>query len=223
MSATIISFATQKGGSGKTTLLMLTATAIHHRTNKKLLVIDSDPQRSVKEIYKQEEEGNTEGKKPYDVFAFNWYQPNPEVNFEKVLKLAEEKYDVILMDVPGNLRSKELYYSIMFSDTVIVPIVASTLDINATIGFLEKLPEMKEKQGGTLEVYGVINKKDGTIEHKNLYKLAGIGGMEVFYSPLSNLARYKRGVSTLEDICSPKDADDEFNRYFDEFRAKCFF
>ncbi len=56
MSATIISFATQKGGSGKTTLLMLTAVALHNRTDKKILVVDSDPQRSVKEISKQEEE-----------------------------------------------------------------------------------------------------------------------------------------------------------------------
>jgi len=217
--ATIISFATQKGGSGKTTLLMLTAAALHNRTHKKILVVDSDPQRSVKDISKAEENAGSKG---YDVFAFNWYQPNPEVNFEKVLKIAQDKYDVILMDVPGNLRGKELYYSILFSDMVIVPVVASTLDINATIGFLEKLPEMKEKQGGTLEVFGVINKKDGTIEHKNLYKLAGIGGLQMFYSPLSNLARYKRGVSTIYDIANPHDREDEFNHYFDEFRAKCF-
>lgn len=216
--ATIISFATQKGGSGKTTLLMLTAAALHNRSNKKILVVDSDPQRSVKDISKIEN-----NKKGFDVFAFNWYQPNPEVNFEKVLKIAQEKYDVIFMDVPGNLRSKELYYSIMFSDIVIVPIVASTLDINATIGFLEKLPEMKEKQGGTLEVFGVINKKDGTIEHKNLYKLAGIGGLQIFYSPISNLARYKRGISTVHEIVDSNDREDEFNQYFDEFRAKCFF
>lgn len=222
MSATIISFATQKGGSGKTTLLMLTAVALHNRTDKKILVVDSDPQRSVKEISKQEEEIDKD-KKSYDVFAFNWFQPNPEVNFEKVLKLAEEKYDVILMDVPGNLRSKELYFSILFSDMVIVPIVASTLDINATITFLERLPELKEKQGGTLEVFGVINKKDGTIEHKNLHKLAGIGGMEIFYSPISNLARYKRGVSTKNDIIDATDKEDEFNHYFEEFRSRCFF
>lgn len=215
---TIISFATQKGGSGKTTLLMLTAAALHNRTDKKILVVDCDPQRSVKDISKNENNPNS-----YDVFAFNWYQPNPEVNFEKVLKIAREKYDVILMDVPGNLRGKELYYSVMFSDIVIVPVVASTLDINATLGFLEKLPEMKEKQGGTLEVFGVINKKDGTIEHKSLHRLAGIGGMSIFYSPISNLARYKRGVSTVYDIVSPNDVHDEFNRYFDEFRAKCFF
>jgi len=45
MPAKIISFATQKGGSGKSTLLMLTAAALHNRTDKKVLVIDCDPQR----------------------------------------------------------------------------------------------------------------------------------------------------------------------------------
>ena len=217
MSATIISFATQKGGSGKTTLLMLTAAAIHCRLKKKVLVIDSDPQRSVKEIYKQEEHPEA-----YDVFAFNWQQPSPEVNFEKVLKLAEEKYDVILMDVPGKGRGKEVFFSIMFSDVLVVPIVASKLDINATINFLEAVPEIKERQGGSLEVFGVINKKDGTIEHKGLYDLSGIGGMQLFYSPLSSLVRYKRYVSTHRDITDPKDPDDEFNRYFDEFCARCY-
>lgn len=217
MSATIISFATQKGGSGKTTLLMLTAAAIHCRLNKKVLVIDSDPQRSVKDIYKQEDHPDA-----YDVFAFNWQQPNPEVNFEKVLKLAEEKYDAILMDVPGKGRGKEVFYSIMFSDILIVPIVASKLDINATISFLETVPEIKERQGGSLDVFGVINKKDGSIEHKSLYDLAGIGGMQLFYSPLSSLVRYKRHVSTYKDIANKDDAEDEFNHYFEEFCSRCY-
>jgi chromosome partitioning protein len=217
MSATIISFATQKGGSGKTTLLMLTAAAIHCRTKKKVLVIDSDPQRSVKDIYRQEN-----NPKSYDVFAFNWQQPNPEVNFEKVLKLAEDKYDVILMDVPGKGKGKEVFYSIMFSDVLIVPVVASKLDINATVSFLQDVPAIKERQGGSLEVFGVINKKDGSIEHKNLYELAGIGGLQLFYSPLSNLVRYKRHVSTVNDIADPKDPEDEFNRYFDEFCSRCY-
>ena len=218
MDVKIISFATLKGGSGKTTLLMLTAAALHNRTGKKVLVIDSDPQRSVKDIFEQEQHPN-----PFDVFHFDWRLRNPEAYFERVVKLARAKYDIILMDVPGkSVKDVEMRFSLLISDYLIVPIVASTLDINATSMFLKSIPTIIEERGRPLEVFGAINKKDQTIEHKNLRALAGIGGMEIFYSPLSNLARYKRNLSTGTDITDPSDPEDEFNRYFDEFCTKCF-
>ena len=217
MSTKVISFATQKGGAGKTTLLMLTAAALHNRTDKKILVIDSDPQQSVKTIYKKEQ-----SKKSYDVFAFNWSQPSLEENFEKILTLAKRKYDVILMDVPGNIKGIEMQFSIMYSDILIVPVVASPLDINATVTFLDMVGKMKKERNSPLEVFGVINKRDKTIEHHLLRELAGRGGLQLFYSPLSNLVRYKRFVSTISDITDPGAKDDEFNEYFDEFRTNCF-
>jgi chromosome partitioning protein len=215
----IISFANQKGGAGKTTLLMLTAAAIHKRTNKKILVVDSDPQQSVKTIYKKEQE---KGFACYDVFAFNWNQPQPESNFEKTLTLAKRKYDLILMDVPGNLKSLELYHSLVYSDIVIIPIVASVLDINATITFLGYLEDIAKEHNKTWEIFGVINKKDKTVEHSLLQKLAGKAGMQLFYSAISNLVRYRRFVSTANDIVEPTLKDDEFNQYFDEFKKNCF-
>ena len=218
--AKIISFVTQKGGSGKTTLLMLTAAAIHNRTKRNVLVIDSDPQHSVKKLYTQEN-NKTDS---YDVFAFNWKQPKSEINFQKTIKLAEAKYDVILMDVPGRLDGKEVYFSVLISDILIVPIIASTLDITATIEFLNYLPELKsekEKQGYLLDVFGVVNKRDKSMEHKYLKDLVGLGGLEMFYSPISNLVRYKRYISTIHDITDYSQKGDEFNMYFDEFRTKC--
>ncbi len=217
--AKIISFATQKGGVGKSTLLMLTACAMHNRTDKKVLVIDCDPQKSVKEIYTQENNPNS-----FDVITFDWKQPKPEVNFDKTIALAERKYDVIFLDIPGKIEGREVYFSILISDIVVVPIVASALDINATISFLASLPriqELREKDGYKLDIFGVINKKDQTIEHSRLKELAGLGGLELFYSPLSNLVRYRRHISTVFDIVDPKE-DDEFNRYFEEFRTKCY-
>ncbi|PWJ44971.1 ParA family protein [Sediminitomix flava] len=219
MSAKVISFATQKGGVGKSTLLMLIAAAVHNRTDLKVLVIDCDPQKSVKDIYSHE---NHQGS--YDVISFNWRQPKPEINFDKTLVLAEQKYDIIFLDIPGRIDGKEIYYSILVSDVVIVPIVASALDIKATLNFLQTLPkirQIKERQGYSLDVFGVVNKKDQTIEHIRLKELAGIGGLEFFYSPISNLVRYKRGISTVNDITDPTVRDDEFNRFFDEFMTKC--
>ncbi|AZQ64383.1 MULTISPECIES: ParA family protein [Flammeovirga] len=221
--AKVISFATQKGGVGKSTLLMLTASAVHNRTNKKVLVIDCDPQKSVKDIYATE---GADKEQSYDVISFNWKQPRAEENFDKTLALAEKKYDAIFLDVPGRIEGKEIYFSVLVSDVVIVPVVASVLDMRATIRFLKTLPmikEMKEKQGYNFDVFGIVNKKDQTVEHQKLKELAGIGGMEFFYSPISNLVRYKRGISTVYDITDPTIKDDEFNQYFDEFCTKCLF
>jgi chromosome partitioning protein len=216
----IVSFTTLKGGAGKSTLLMLTAAAIRNRTSHRLLVIDSDPQLSVKQLHQQEANDRA-----YDVFAFNWLQQNPQDYFNKVLALAERKYDLIFMDLPpGRITDDPIMYSILASDILMVPVVASTLDINATGNFLQLLPELVQERTATrpLDVFGVINKQDQTIEYKSLAKLNGTGGLQLFYSPLSNRVRYKRGVSTWHDIADPNDREDEFNRYFDEFRAKCF-
>lgn len=198
---------------------MLTAAAFHNRTNKKVLVIDCDPQKSIKDVYTQENHPQA-----YDVIAYNWNQPKPEVNFQKTLAIAEKKYDIIFLDAPGKVEGKEVYYSILISDVVVVPIVASALDIKATVNFLKTIPmvaEVKAQQGFTLDIFGVVNKKDTTIEHQKLKELAGIGGLQLFYSPISNLVRYRRGISTVFDIAEPSDPEDEFNSYFEEFRLKC--
>ena len=202
-------------------MLMLTAAAVHNRTGKKVLVIDCDPQLSVKEIY--QEESNNGGRGAYDVIGFNWKQKNAEENFDKTLALAEKKYDVIFLDIPGRIEGKEVFFTILVSDIVMVPVVASSLDIRSTVAFLETLPkikEVKEKEGYSFDVFGVINKKDQTMEHLRVKELAGIGGMQLFNTHISNLVRYKRGISTISDITDPT-ADDEFNRYFEEFREKC--
>jgi chromosome partitioning protein len=217
--AKIISFASQKGGVGKSTLLLMTAAAVHNRTNKRVLVIDCDPQKSIKDIYTQED-----SEKSFDVVYFNWKQAKPEINFYKIIAMAEKKYDVIFLDIPGKLEGKEIYFSILVSDSIIVPIVASALDLNATIKFLKTLPKissLKEEQGLSLDVYGLINKKDNTVEQQALRKLSGIGGLQLFYSPISNLVRYRRNISTWQDICDPEDSKDEFNKYFEEFQLKC--
>lgn len=219
MTSRIISFANQKGGVGKSTLLMLTAAAMHNRTGKKVLVIDCDPQRSIKEVYAKE------GRKDaYDVIAFNWKQPKAEVNFDKTIALAESKYEVVFVDIPGRLEGREIYFSILISDVVIVPLVASTLDIASSVSFLKTLPQIrqiKQEKGFSLDIFGVINKRDQTLEHHRLTELEGIGGMEFFQSGLSNLVRYRRNISTAADIADPSHSDDEFNHYFEEFRRRC--
>ena len=220
----IISFASQKGGVGKTTLLMLTAAAAHNRLKKSILVIDCDQQASVKHIHKKENSSNS-----YSVTNFDWNQKNSLVNFKKIIAFSKLKYDLIFLDLPSkNERNEEIHNSMVISDIIIIPIVASSLDIFSTIHFLNELPtivEIRRKKGLDLDIYGIINKKDTTKEYKELHllkKLAGIGTLQLFYTPISMSVDYKRKISTVNEVVNPR-SHHEFNNYFDEFKAKCVF
>ncbi len=227
MAASIISFMNRKGGVGKSTLLMLTATALSHRSGKKVLVLDADLQKSVLGLRQEELEMDGGAKVPYEVTGFSWEKQNagdiPLLRFHKLIQEIENKYDVVLVDTPGKMEGEEVPLIITVSDFVIVPIIASSFDIQSTIDFLEIIPPIrqeKSKEGFDLKVFGLVNKKDRSLEHKHLEALQGMAGLELFDAQISNLVRYKRDKSTLVDLVDPGNETDEFNQYFNEFLNK---
>ena len=217
----IIAFASQKGGVGKTTLLMLTASACHNRLKKKVLVIDCDQQASVKHIHRKE---NT--KKSYSVISFDWQKRGSQANFSRTIALAKAKHDLIFLDLPSKAQhNSEIYNALVISDIIIVPVIASSLDVHSTINFLNTLPQIvdiRNKSGLETKIYGIVNKKDSSQEYKYrlLDRLEGVGKLKLFYSPISNVIDYRRRISTVKDFTNPKN-DSEFNSYFDEFTTKC--
>ena len=213
----IISFATQKGGSGKSTLSVLTATAINNRTNNKVLVIDADPQQTISGLHNREKDNG----KSYDMIFFNWRRLD-EKDYQKLLSESIQKYDIIIVDVPGTMGGEEIFYSILFSDIVCVPIVPRVFDISSTIDFLKTLPtiaEKRKKTGRTFKVFGIPNKMDNTKETNYIDKINGVGGVQLFGSGLSNKIRYGRNISTVNTITADN-VKDEFNHYFHEFITK---
>ncbi len=220
----IISFASQKGGVGKTTLLMLTASALHSRMNKRMVVIDCDQQASIKHIYEKENNDMS-----YPVINFDWAQKNSQINFTKIIALCQLKYDFIFLDLPSKSeKNDEIYNSLVISDIIIIPVIASRLDIISTIKFLNTLPKItkiRKDKKMSIEIYGIINKKDSTREYRELdflKQLSGIGNIKLFYTPISMSVDYKRKISTVHDPVDPQ-AKHEFNTYFEEFITKCVF
>tara|TARA_Y100001956_G_C4127948_1_gene191408 strand:- start:2623 stop:3264 length:642 start_codon:yes stop_codon:yes gene_type:complete len=207
--ATIISVATQKGGSGKSTLTVLIATALHFRSKYKVLVIDADFQQTI--VDNRTQDGESEN--IYTVIPFN-YQTHDFLKF--ITKVAPE-YDVIIIDTPGRLQGKDLGVYITISDFVLVPVVASLYDISSTVKFLQSITPIQKDIG--FDVFGIINKKDRTLEHEVISSVEGHANMKFFKSSISNWARYKR-LSTIEDIVSPSKQDDEFNVFYKEFLTK---
>ena len=217
----------RKGGVGKSTLLLLTAASLHHRTGKKVLVIDADLQKSILGLRNEELDGNTDKSSAFEIKGFSWAKNSPGdiplLRFHKLIQEIEEKYDFVLVDTPGKMEGEEIPLVMTVSDFILVPIIASSFDIQSTIDFLEIIPPIRDekaKEGFELRVLGVINKKDRSLEHKHLEALEGIAGMELFQAHISNLVRYKRDKSTIYDLVDAQDPADEYNIYFKELMDK---
>jgi len=227
MNAKIISFMNRKGGVGKSTLLLLTASSLYHRTKKKILVIDADLQTSILGLRNEEIDMGEDTSSVYDIKGFSWAKKGPSdiplLRFHKLVQEIEEIYDYVLIDTPGKMEGEEIPLIMTISDYVLVPIIASSFDIQSTIDFLEIIPPIREdkaKEGFNLKVFGVINKKDRSLEHKHLKALEGIAGMELFATHISNLVRYKRDKSTVYDIVEASESNDEYNLYYEELMNK---
>ncbi len=208
--AKFICFATQKGGSGKSFLCLSTAAALFKRTDYKILVIDADFQQTVYKARALEEDEEAEG---FEIVPFNY--ETDDIN--ALIKYAQDNYDLVLVDTPGRLQGTDIQMLLAVSDYVITPIVAAAFDISSTMDFTATISELKDEFG--FELYGVLNKRDQTSEHKVIEQLE-FAGLKMFESNLRYLARYKR-LSTLEEIVAEDKLFDEFNLYFKEFKSKC--
>ncbi|UZR99989.1 ParA family protein [Chondrinema litorale] len=216
--AKIISFATQKGGSGKSTLVVLTASALAYRKNLKIKILDTDPQQTVYRLYQRENPTKI------DVEFFDWEHSKADARFKELLAKDDANYDIIFCDIPGKLGGVSVFYPILFSDVVAVPLVASLFDMDSTIVFLKSLPEVMEKRknaGLDFTILGIPNQKARTLEERSITGIKGKYDLDLMETGLSNLVRYKRNISLLEPLLEDSDTEDEFNLYIKEFIKKC--
>ncbi|MDX1917033.1 MAG: ParA family protein [Rickettsiaceae bacterium] len=223
MTAKIISFMNQKGGVGKTTLAILTGVALHRRTKLKIGVIDADYQLSIYR-HRINEDTNING---FDIIPFDWKKADdsdiPLYRFKDLIEDKEKVYDILIIDTPGRQQGEDIPAIIMVSDNLIIPIVGATLDMDSTVTFLKTIPPIAarlKQKSIDLNVYGVINQYDGTLEYNEVEQLNGLNGLSLFDSKISNLVRYRR-LSTVTDIINPKIKSDEFNIYYNEFLKRC--
>lgn len=132
MSAKIISIYNQKGGCGKTTTTMQLAGTIGK--NKKVLVVDIDPQASASEWHE-----NSQGSFPSEIIKLD---PNHD-EFLGEIQSRYEDFDYILIDCPpsdSNIGAKK---ALLVSDLVIIPFKPNPTDINPTLRIVEIANEVK--------------------------------------------------------------------------------
>lgn len=182
----IYSLLSLKGGVGKTTSTMHLATC-SHQLGRQVVVIDADEERS----------------------AYRWSTfidlPFRVVTAERD-RLAQQAREhekggaTIFIDTPPNNR-EILSRTAMVSDSVIVPLIPTGLDIDRMMPTLELLKDV-EATRGSLDVAILLNRWDG---RKRLAQeaLEALAKYPILAAKVRNLTRYEQAFGTV-----PADLDE---------------
>ena len=138
-----------KGGCGKSTLA--TNIASYFATEGATVALaDYDPQRS----------------------SLDWLDRRPEnrptihavAAFEDGLRHAPRSADVVVIDAPARSHGKELTELVRHAETIVVPVLPSTIDMQATSNFLGELKHVGKVERKQARIATVANRvRDNTL------------------------------------------------------------
>ena len=138
-----------KGGCGKSTIA--TNLASYYATqDKKVALADYDPQRS----------------------SLDWLAERPAgrpliegvEGFKHGLRNMPRSADVLIIDAPARVHGSELTEMVRHAETIIVPVLPSSIDIQAASKFLEDLAEVGRVERKEVKIAVVGNRvRDNTL------------------------------------------------------------
>ena len=141
----IISFLNQKGGVGKTTLAIHIADSLS-RKDKKVLLVDADPQASALDWAENSENGNR-----FSVVGL------PKKTLRSELRNIEADYDYIVVDGPPRVHEIAMA-AIAASDLIVIPVQPSPFDVWSLKDIVDLVNEVKTINEH-LKTVLVINRK----------------------------------------------------------------
>jgi len=138
-----------KGGCGKSTLATNIASYFVSQ-GASVALADYDPQRS----------------------SLDWLDRRPSnrpeiagvAAYEEGLKHAPRNADYIIIDAPARSHGKELTDLVRHAETIVVPVLPSTIDMQATSNFLEELKAVGKIERKQAKIATVANRvRDNTL------------------------------------------------------------
>ncbi len=131
-----------KGGCGKSTLATNIA-AYFAVKGKNVAIADLDPQKS----------------------SQDWLSRRPEtapvIHSAKVTSgriEAPRKTDIVLIDPPAAIHGKRMAYYVKISETLVIPMMASEIDIRAAERFMEELMSLSKLIRRKIKLVSVANR-----------------------------------------------------------------
>jgi chromosome partitioning protein len=138
-----------KGGCGKSTLATNIA-AYFANQGSSVALADYDPQRS----------------------SLDWLERRPGdrpaiagvAAFEDGLRHVPRGADIVVSDAPARSHGKELTDLVRHAETIVVPVLPSTIDIQATSNFLEELRKVGKVERKQVKIGAIANRvRDNTL------------------------------------------------------------
>ncbi len=212
----VVSIANQKGGVGKSVITSIVANYIHNNYKSKIkeIVADSDDfQSSLYGIRQRELEtvGEKDKEKLYRLIQIS------SSDIPEQIELLQEEYDIVFIDLPGNLKQPGVITAFHFVDVVISPTQSSPLDIDSTLKFYNLYNEIidyRKKLGLSTDFHAVFSRVDPqNKDFKTLYENKEDLQIRFLsaYVPESKVA-FQRNVSTI---------DSYENKKYDDYRELC--
>jgi len=194
----IISLINQKGGAGKTTAAINIASCLAEE-NKRILLVDSDPQGSVTQWQ------SIAGKKEFEVM----HLPRPIA--KKDFKGITSQYDHIVIDPPPAIE--DITRSVIeVSQLAVIPIAPSPLDIWSSSETVELVKELQKKYPKLVVRILVYRKISGTRLAREAREAMEAYNLDIFKTEISQRIAYVEamisGLSVLQYEPKSKAADE---------------
>lgn len=171
--AKIISITSSKGGSGKTTLTAIASAMLVNDYNKKVAVIDFDPQKSLMKIYnegvkriKDKERAymdqairNKSNAGIYHAHAIYIDLDSDYASISKKINSVVEHFDYVFIDLPGSLLINDNALRILeLIDYIFVPLYVDKNNYESTMEFFNALKAKKGSGSIKAEFFLFFNK-----------------------------------------------------------------
>ncbi|MDH3533332.1 MAG: ParA family protein [Gammaproteobacteria bacterium] len=176
-----------KGGCGKSTLATNIA-AYFANEGASVALADYDPQRS----------------------SLDWLERRPEnrpaiaavAAFEDGLRHVPRSADIVVSDAPARTHARELTDLVRHAETIVVPVLPSTIDMQATSTFLQELQSVGKVQNKQVKIGALANRvRDNTLIFDDLDEYltkARVPYIAALREAQNYVRAYTRGIGIFE-------------------------
>jgi chromosome partitioning protein len=176
-----------KGGCGKSTIATNIASYFANE-GASVALADYDPQRS----------------------SLDWLDRRPEnrptiagvAAFEDGLRHAPRNVDIVVSDAPARSHGKELTDLVKHAETIVVPVLPSTIDMQATSTFLKELQGVNKVERKQVKIAVIANRvRDNTLIYGDLDEYltkARVPYIAALREAQNYVRAYTRGIGIFE-------------------------